>query len=330
MKRQSILVLAMAAVLATVSAWADPIPITSYDINSTFPAGYGGWHHTYDGTITNIGNDTDFHTNYDLYNYTNGNGTLNDGIVGSSEDDTHLFAFPVLPSLTIYFDDYSYINTIQLLSWGPEPSNEAAGSIAGVDITINGNTQYFNASGFGPWNSASAGRPAHGHIDISTSSLNDFLVNQVTFSNFITEHTPSFFGISEIIIDDEAVTLPPIIYPPIADAGGPYLLDIGTQDPIMLAGSVTGDYSQVAWDLNLDGLFDDAFDLNPLISSNMLTSLGFSPGNTWNIGLQVTGLYGEVDVSTTQLTFTPVPSAVILGSLGLTFSGWLLRKRRML
>ena len=27
---------------------------------------------------------------------------------------------------------------------------------------------------------------------------------------------------------------------------------------------------------------------------------------------------------------TPVPSAVILGSLGLTFSGWLLRRRKML
>jgi hypothetical protein len=30
------------------------------------------------------------------------------------------------------------------------------------------------------------------------------------------------------------------------------------------------------------------------------------------------------------LAFVPVPSAVILGSLGLTFSGWILRKRRML
>jgi hypothetical protein len=30
-----------------------------------------------------------------------------------------------------------------------------------------------------------------------------------------------------------------------------------------------------------------------------------------------------------QIILTPVPSAVVLGSLGLTFSGWLLRRRKM-
>jgi hypothetical protein len=114
---------------------------------------------------------------------------------------------------------------------------------------------------------------------------------------------------------------------PFANAGGPYFLDIG-DPPIMLGGSVVGDYSQAAWDLNLDGLFDDAFDLQPLISSTMLTSWGFSPGMTWDIGLQVTGLYGGVDTSMTQLTFTPVPGAVFLGSLGLTFSGWMLHRKK--
>ena len=44
---------------------------------------------------------------------------------------------------------------------------------------------------------------------------------------------------------------------PSANAGGPYFLD---HDPIMLGGSVVGDYSQAAWDLNADGLFDDVFD----------------------------------------------------------------------
>lgn len=115
------------------------------------------------------------------------------------------------------------------------------------------------------------------------------------------------------------------VTPVTANAGGPYFLD---QTPIMLGGSVVGDYSQAAWDLDTDGLFDDAFGLQPLISSTMLTSWGFSPGMTWDIGLQVTGLYGGVDTSMTQLTFVPVPGAVILGSIGLTFSGWLLRKRR--
>jgi len=35
-------------------------------------------------------------------------------------------------------------------------------------------------------------------------------------------------------------------------------------------------------------------------------------------------------IGNARIVLTPVPSAVILGSLGLTFSGWLLRRRRML
>jgi probable HAF family extracellular repeat protein len=113
---------------------------------------------------------------------------------------------------------------------------------------------------------------------------------------------------------------------PSADAGGPYFMDIGNP-PITLAGSVAGEYTEAAWDLDLDGLFDDAFGLNPLISSDMLTSWGFSPGMTWDIGLRVTGLYGGVDTSTTQLTFVPIPSAVLLGFFGLAFAGFKLRKQ---
>jgi len=194
---------------------ATPINITSYDILATFPSGFGGWFHIYNGTITNIGNNTGIFPNTDLFDYSNGSGTLNDGIVGSSESDTHLFVDAIFSSITIHFDDYYAVNTIQLLSWGPEISNEAAGSIAGVDITINNTTQTFNTSGFGPFNSASSGRPAHEHIDISTSSLSNFLVNQITFSNFITENTSGpFFGISEIIVDDAVVALPPVLFPP--------------------------------------------------------------------------------------------------------------------
>lgn len=122
-------------------------------------------------------------------------------------------------------------------------------------------------------------------------------------------------------------TVPDPTIPPVADAGGPYFLDIG-DPPIMLGGSVVGEYSQAAWDLDTDGLFDDAFGLNPLISSDMLNSWGFSPGMTRDIGLQVTGLYGGVDVSMTELTYTPVPGAFLLSILGLSVVGVKLRRHR--
>ncbi len=115
---------------------------------------------------------------------------------------------------------------------------------------------------------------------------------------------------------------------PIADAGGPYLLDLAAQQSIVLGGSVEGEWSQAVWDLNGDGLFTDATGLQPLLSIAMMESWGFSPGMTWDIGLRVTALYGDgVDISMTQVTFVPIPGAALLGAIGLSCAGWRLRRR---
>jgi hypothetical protein len=37
-----------------------------------------------------------------------------------------------------------------------------------------------------------------------------------------------------------------------------------------------------------------------------------------------------IDYATLNLDVVPAPTAVILGSLGLTFSGWLLKRNRMI
>ena len=111
---------------------------------------------------------------------------------------------------------------------------------------------------------------------------------------------------------------------PVADAGGPYSLGIG-DPPIMLGGSVVGDYTEAAWDLDSDGDFDDALGLDPLVSTDMLTSWGYSPGTTRDIGLRVVGPGGE-DISMTQLTLVPIPGAVLLGMMGLGIAGLKLRK----
>jgi hypothetical protein len=76
-----------------------------------------------------------------------------------------------------------------------------------------------------------------------------------------------------------------------------------------------------------DTQFRFEFDLADLV--------GVSPGTTWN-QLKIvdqgmfSGRYGGADIDAVGIIPIPLPSAVILGSIGLSFTSWLLRKRRML
>ena len=68
------------------------------------------------------------------------------------------------------------------------------------------------------------------------------------------------------------------------------------------------DFTQDEWEL-----------LDVLIHAQVGFGIGFDPDcHYWNDGITLT------------IETVPVPAAVILGSIGLSFSGWLLHKRRML
>jgi hypothetical protein len=98
--------------------------------------------------------------------------------------------------------------------------------------------------------------------------------------------------------------------PPLAEAGGPYMIDVG--DDLLLDGSVSSDPNTGAgdsivsyeWDLDDDGQFDDATGVQPAISWATIVAMGLNypanpstglPNNT--ISLRVTDSFGATDTN---------------------------------
>lgn len=101
----------------------------------------------------------------------------------------------------------------------------------------------------------------------------------------------SGFGVSNVVVNNVA---------PVANAGGPYLCQIGTS--ITLIGSndgYAGDAVQYQWDLDGDGVFDDSVLQNPVYNCNVLGS--------FNIGLRVTDDENSFSVSLTSVDVVDYP-----------------------
>lgn len=194
----------MASALALTLAGpasADLLSVTSYDVDDTRLSGSGGWAHTYDGAITLDGS---------LYDYTGGSGTLNDGAIGTSAGNTHLFYVADLPSITVHLAQASTIDTLALYSFGPT-SNGIPGNITGFDITINGLTSYFTTVGFGPANPDSNNGRDHSHelVDLGGSLLDGLSTDTIVLSGFTTEAPyAQYFSISEIEVNGNTVPEP--------------------------------------------------------------------------------------------------------------------------
>ncbi len=93
--------------------------------------------------------------------------------------------------------------------------------------------------------------------------------------------------------------------PPIADADGPYTIIEGK--PLALSGSATdpgGDLMTYAWDLDDDGVFDDAAGPAPTVPWTTLAALGLSIGTPVTIALKVTDFDNSFDTSAATLTIT--------------------------
>ena len=139
--RQRVTVLGLClALISVATAGAAPVTILSYDISATPPSGTGDWQHVYTGTMTPIGGGN--------LAYSGGSGTLNDGVIGTSELVTHLLQNNLSPVITLHLGGVFTINTISL--FGGTFENAIPGFIAGVSVSVGGPATAFVTAPFGP------------------------------------------------------------------------------------------------------------------------------------------------------------------------------------
>ncbi|PQO28130.1 hypothetical protein [Blastopirellula marina] len=184
---------------------AEMIAITSYDITDAARSGMGGWQHTYSGSIVDTGNYSASGLSFTRANYSGGSGTLNDGLEGTGASDTELFGLKsdVSPTFTLHLDGFFTISDIALLV--VDSANSIPGHIAGFDVTILGITESFVTSEQPTLRDA--------FVDLTGSSLDGLVTNQIILSNFSHDNLGSFtqvFAIGEIEVQGSAASVVPL------------------------------------------------------------------------------------------------------------------------
>lgn len=187
-KRVAIAIVGLALTLGGAGrAKADMITVTSYDIDHGRPDGFGNWHNTYNGTITPNGDGT--------VQYSGGSGTLNDGVLPTGTNNSQLYQLSDNSVTTLHLGGgLSNVTTIDL--YGFNDFNAYPGDIGTVEVTINGVSAEFTATGFGPTNLGN-GLPINEQIDLSGSILGTLPTNEVALQVLSTKGGYTEYQIGE-------------------------------------------------------------------------------------------------------------------------------------
>lgn len=130
------------AIGATVSMAAQAGPVAAYDVTNANLTGFGGWGHTYTGTITPTGEG--------LANYTDGSGSLNDGSVADGVYvDNQLFWLDNAPTITLHLEGPTKVSSVQIHGGNTNSSNYIPGMLTGWSVTIGGQSVALSSSAFG-------------------------------------------------------------------------------------------------------------------------------------------------------------------------------------
>ena len=202
------LIMAISIVMLPASlAQADPIPVIGYDISNALVSGSGAWFHTYTGSITPTAVPG---VNSSTANYAGGGGTLNDGVIGTSEDDAQLFDVAADSAITLYFGAFYHVNMISLFG-GNIPTNSIPGALHGpVTVTANGTTAAITAQAFGTVRSAT-GNPVNDRLLFTGSPLQNIFADRLTLRGFRSElldNQVGYYSFTEIAVEGPGPAVP--------------------------------------------------------------------------------------------------------------------------
>ena len=192
---------ALAALALPLASPAIPLTIIGYDVTGTPTAGFGGWSHSYTGTITPDG---DTVLGSPTASYSGGTGTLADSVIGTDESNTQLFYritdAGAMPTITLYFSGLAFIDSIDIFG-GPFDHNSIPGGIASVDVNT-GVLVSQAISEFGP--AATNGHLANARVNLAGSGAENVATSSLTLSNFgLNGAFGDYFSITEITVDGE-------------------------------------------------------------------------------------------------------------------------------
>lgn len=171
---------AVLGVATATAAVAAPV-IVSYDITHAETSGFGGWHHTYNGTIAGLGDG--------LADYYGGSGTLNDGSLGTSEQDTQLFGNSGV-TITLFLDQLYTVNSLSIFG-GNYASNSIPGALRGMSVKMGNTVQNFFSTDFGVKGD---------FVDLAGTDLALQKTDTIVLSNFVPGYA-TYFSIAEIVVD---------------------------------------------------------------------------------------------------------------------------------
>ena len=204
-----------------------------------------------------------------------------------------------VPDTTVQ-QDLGYID-IQWTDTGPAGLNPLAPSTSDITLAVSG--------------SSTAEIPITHFEDLDSGVIRYFYGNALPNGTIIVTQRPS------VVTDRAGNPNPPRAdaftldaqQPPNADAGGPYIIDEG-QD-LTLDASLSSDPDldplSFAWDIDGDGVFEDATGTSPTLTWEQLQALGLNDDGDFTIAVRVSDADSSTD-DTAQLTIQNAPPTIAI------------------